>query len=219
MDSIELKDALLVATLPNVLFDGWTDHALRGAAQTVGVSAEEARRACPGGVSDLAVWFSDWADRRMIARYAAENTSHLGRNQRVALAIRLRLEVLSEYREAVRSWLFWMALPHHAPLAAKQLSQTVDEIWQTVGDGAADFSYYTKRAVLAPIYTATLLHWLGDEAEGRASTWSFLDRSLAMVTRAGQSVAGVGGFRKLLGFVPSPLRFARQLRRRVHGRA
>ena len=219
MDIIEVKDALLEATLPNVLFDGWTDHALRGAAAAAGVSAEEARRACPGGAHDLALWLSDWADRRMAARYAAADTARLGIGQRVALAVRLRLEVLEEHREAVRSWLLWMALPNHAPAAAKQLSQTVDEIWQTIGDGATDVSYYTKRAVLAGVYSATLLHWLGDETEGHAATWDFLDRSLKAVSKAGRSAARVGGFGKLLGMVPSPVRFARQMRRRVHGRA
>ena len=219
MTITELKDALLEATLPNVLFDGWTDHALRGAAQAAGVSAEEARRACPGGVGDLALWFSDWADRRMAARYAAEDTARLGTGQRVALAVRLRLEALDGHREAVRSWMLWMALPHRAPLAAKQLFQTVDEIWQLVGAGAGDFSYYTKRAMLTGVYSATLLHWLGDESEGRASTWDFLDRSLMAITKAGSSAARMGGFGKLLGMVPSPVRFARQMRRRVHGRA
>ena len=219
MDMIELKDALLEATLPNVLFDGWTDHALRGAAQAVGVSAEEARQACPGGVTDLAVWLSDWADRRMTARYDAEDTARLGTGQRVALAVRLRLEALAEHREAVRGWLLWMALPHHAPLAARQVSRTVDEIWQLVGSSAGDSGYYTRRATLAAIYSATLLYWLGDESEDRAATWNFLDRSLRSVAKVGRSVAQVGGFGKLLGMVPSPVRFARQMRRRVHGRA
>ncbi len=219
MDTIELKDALLAATLPNVLFDGWTDHALRGAAQTVGVSPEEARKACPGGIGDLALWFPDWADRRMAARYAAEDTARLGVGERVTLAVRLRLELLEPHREAVRSWLLWMSLPQNALKAAKAGSRTIDEIWQMIGDGATDVSYYTKRAMLAGVYSAVLLHWLGDESEGRAATWDFLDRSLKGAVKAGRSAARIGGFGKLLGMVPSPVRFARQMRRRVHGRA
>ena len=219
MDMIELKDALLEATLPNVLFDGWTDHALRGAALAAGLSAGEVRLACPGGIADLALWLPDWADRRMAVRYAAEDTARLDTVRRVALAVRLRLEVLEGHREAVRSWLLWMALPNRAPAAARLLSQTVDEIWQTVGATATDVSYYTRRAMLAGVYGATLLHWLGDESENRAATWDFLDRSLKAMTRAGRAAGRLGGFGKLLGLVPSPLRFARQMRRRVHGRA
>ena len=219
MDIIELKDALLEATLPNVLFDGWTDHALRGAAQAVGVGAEEARRACPGGIADLALWFSDWADRRMTARYAAADTARLGTGRRVALAVRLRLEALEGHREAMRSWLLWMAMPNHALAAAKLVSQTVDEIWQTIGAGATDVSDYSKRAMRAAVYSATRLLWLGDESEDHAATWDFLDRSLKALAGAGRSVAQAGGVGKLLTLVPSPVRFARQMRRRVHGRA
>ena len=219
MTLIDLKDSLLEATLPNVLFDGWTDHALRGAAQRAGVSAEEARRAFPGGINEIALWFSDWADRRMARRYAAENTAGLGAVERVELTVRLRLDVLEPHREAVRSWLLWMAMPNHAPAGARLVAETVDEIWQLCGDGATDASYYTKRALLAGLYSATLLHWLGDESEHHAATWDFLDRSLQAVVKAGRSAARMGGFGKLLGMVPSPVRFARQMRRRAHGSA
>ena len=103
----------------------------------------------------------------------------------------------------------------HLPVLAQQFHQASHGF----GDGATDASYYTKRALLAGLYSATLLHWLGDESEHHAATWDFLDRSLQAVVKAGRSAARMGGFGKLLGMVPSPVRFARQMRRRAHGSA
>jgi ubiquinone biosynthesis protein COQ9 len=217
MDIIELKDKLLAATLANVLFDGWTDHALRSAGTAVGVGPEMVLHAFPEGITEVAAHFSDWADRTMVAAYGAEDTVALGMSARVALAVRLRLEALEEHREALRSWLAWLALPAHAPLALRLLHRTVDEIWHTVGDRSTDLSYYTKRAMLAGVLSATVLHWLGDESEHYTATRDFLERSLKVTTGVGRSMAQAGELGRMLDLAPSPIRFARQLRRRFAG--
>ena len=215
MDINELRDTLLEATLPNVLFDGWTDHALRTGAQAAGLGPEMVLHAFPEGAHDLAAHLSAWADAGMVEAYRAEDTEGLRLAQRVALAVRLRIEVLGSHREAVRSWLGWLALPAHAALAARLLYRTIDEIWYTVGDGSTDFSFYTKRALLAGVYSATLLHWLGNEAEDQAASWVFLDEALHATTSFGRSVRRLGDFSKVLTYLPSPARFVRQVRRRT----
>jgi hypothetical protein len=53
-------------------------------------------------------------------------------------------------------------------------------------EGAADFSWYTKRATLAGVYAATLLFWLRDDSEDDAATLAFLDRRLEGVARFGR---------------------------------
>lgn len=218
MELTGLKDTLLEATLPNVLFDGWTDHALRTGAHAAGVGPEMVLHAFPEGAADAVPWFSDWADRRMAEAYAAEDTAALGVSARVALVVRLRLQVLAGHKEAVQSWLGWLALPPHGTLAAKLLYKTIDEIWHTVGDSSTDFSFYTKRVLLAGVYSATLLHWLGDDSDDHAATWDFLDRALKATTGLGRTVAKAGGVGTVLKLVPSPVRFARQIRRRAAGR-
>jgi len=55
----------------------------------------------------------------------------------------------------------------------------VDAIWFAAGDRSADWAWYSKRAILAAIYTATLLFWLHEDGEDDAATLAFLDRRLA----------------------------------------
>ena len=50
--------------------------------------------------------------------------------------------------------------------------------WYAAGDQSVDFNFYTKRATLAGVYSATVLFWLNDRSEGSAATWEFLDRRL-----------------------------------------
>ena len=70
--------------------------------------------------------------------------------------------------------------------AAACTARTVDAIWHAAGDRSADFSWYTKRAILAAVYSATVLYWLRDTSEDDAATLAFLDRRLAGVGRIGR---------------------------------
>jgi ubiquinone biosynthesis protein COQ9 len=64
-------------------------------------------------------------------------------------------------------------------------ARTVDAIWHAAGDRSTDFSWYSKRAILAAVWGATLLYWLRDISEDDAATLAFLDRRLAGVGRIG----------------------------------
>ncbi len=93
-----------------------------------------------------------------------------------------------------------LAWPRNALVAAACTARTVDAIWHTAGDRSADFSWYTKRAILAGVYTATLLFWLRDDSADDAASLEFLDRRLADVNRIGGLRRGVAG---LVGrFIP-----------------
>ena len=39
-------------------------------------------------------------------------------------------------------------------------------------------NWYTKRATLSGVYSATVLYWLGDQSDGYRETWGFLDRRI-----------------------------------------
>lgn len=172
------RDAALEALLPNVPFDGWTYRALRTGLASVGVPAEEAETLFPGGAADMIEALCDWADRRMEAA-APDETEGKRLPQRVRAVIALRLAQNRPYKEAIRRAVAVLALPGNVGLAAKCTARTVDAIWHAADDRSADFSWYTKRAILTGIYTTTLLFWLRDGSEEDAATLAFLDRRLA----------------------------------------
>jgi ubiquinone biosynthesis protein COQ9 len=58
------------------------------------------------------------------------------------------------------------------------LWQTADAIWTALGDTSDDLNWYTKRATLSGVYSATVLYWLGDQSMDHAASWAFLDRRL-----------------------------------------
>jgi ubiquinone biosynthesis protein COQ9 len=203
------RDALIEAMLPDVPFDGWSRAALRGAARRIGMPVAEALALFSGGPAELVARFSRWADRRMLDRLESLPLAQLRAAERIALAVNIRLEIVEPWREAVRRGLAVLTLPQHAPLALRLLYETVDGTWYAAGDSATDFSFYTKRATLAGIYTATLLYWLEDRSAGFADTRVFLDRRLADVARVGEARHRL---QTALDRLPNPLRLLRPLR-------
>ena len=195
-----LKDKLLCAALPHVIFDGWTDKALAAGARDLKLGAGAALRAFPGGAAEAALHFSDYADRRMLAELEHRNLAALRVRDRIALAIRVRLEGLAAWREPVRRALSFLALTPNAPAAMAATYRTVDAIWYAAGDTAADFNFYTKRGLLAGVYAATVLYWLSDKSEGQADTWAFLDRRIDEITAIpkikGRLAEALAGFAK-----------------------
>jgi len=172
------RDAALRATLPHVAFSGWTEASLRAGLADAGEDPDLAPLMFPGGGVELAEYFSDWADRAMAAELAGRDLPSLRIRERVALAVRVRLEVVHPWREAVGRAIALMALPTSGPVAARILARTVNAVWHACGDRSADFSWYTKRALLAGVYTATVLYWLRDESEECEASWAFLGRRI-----------------------------------------
>jgi ubiquinone biosynthesis protein COQ9 len=128
--------------------------------------------------------FDDWADRQMLARLENEDLERLRLRDRIAAAVRARIEVLAPYREATRRALAARALPNTAMGGFQNLWRTVDRMWLAAGDAKDDgVAVYTKRATLAAIYTATVLYWLEDTSLDQEDTWAFLDRRIDGVMR------------------------------------
>ena len=180
------RDAAIDVLLPNVPFDGWTWRALRGGLAGAGGDPGDAENLFPGGVADMIAAFCDLADRRMENAAAELALGGMRMPARIRALIALRLAQNRPHKEAVRRALAALALPGHGGTAARCTARTVDAMWHAAGDRAADFSWYTKRAILAGVYTATVVYWLRDVSEDDAATLAFLDRRLADVGRITQ---------------------------------
>jgi ubiquinone biosynthesis protein COQ9 len=185
------RDRLLDAALPHAAFDGWNQRMLALAARDAGLSPGEVEQATPRGVIDLIDALADRADQAMLARLAETDLAALKIRERVTLAVRARLESLAGHQAAVRRAALTLALPVHAPEAARIGWRTADRIWRALGDPSTDFNWYSKRAILAGVHAATLAVWLQDDDTAHADTWAFLDRRIAGIMQFEKAKASV----------------------------
>lgn len=174
--TVDTRHQLLEAALVHVPFDGWSERTLRAAAQDAGVDLALARALYPRGGVDLALAFHAQGDAQMVARLAQMDLSAQRFRDRIATAVRTRLDLAD--RELVRRGTTLFSLPQHAADGARAIWSTADHIWTALGDTDRDLNWYTKRATLSAVYGATVLYWLGDESPGYQATWDFLDRRI-----------------------------------------
>ncbi len=176
---------LMEAILPHVAFDGWTHQAMAAGFADAGREAWEIQRYFPGGPADVLTVFSAEADRKMLEALGKLDLDTLRVRDRVAQGVRLRLEAIEGHKEAVRRGLAFFALPGNAPRGLRCLHRTVDLIWYAAGDRATDYNYYTKRMLLAGVFSSTVVFWLNDRSEDHAASWAFLDRRIDDVMKVG----------------------------------
>lgn len=177
----QLRERLLGAALPLVVFDGWTRATLQQATRETGTDMAMASLAFPRGGLDMVLFFHRRADRELGQALDRADPGSMRMRDRITFAVRKRIEIIAPHREAVRRGASLLALPMNAPEGARALWETSDLIWTRCGDNSTDYNWYTKRAILASVISSTMLYWLSDHSVDLAPTRAFLDRRIENV--------------------------------------
>ncbi len=208
----DIRRRILLGTLPHVAFDGWNLGAVRSGLKAQGLAPDLFEAAFPGGMTELARYFSAHADQAMSEMMNGLEMAELSFEQRLVRAIMARLEFLAPHREAVRRLLAYLTLSGNAPLAAGNVARTADAICRAAGDRSTDFAYYTKRAMIGGLQVGAVLYWLADSSDGMSDTVDFVERRVRRMAEARRMKTELG---RRLGLLPSPFRLFRLLSARA----
>ncbi|MFA7596710.1 MAG: COQ9 family protein [Novosphingobium sp.] len=182
--TLEEIRALLAPTVADAaVFDGWSEAAVDSAATAAGVNAAVARLAFPNGAMDMiAAWIGS-VDSAMEQAFSPEDLAALPVRERIRTLIRFRLGHVAGREEALKRALAIMALPNNAATALRIGWNSADAMWRLAGDTATDLNHYSKRAILAGVYAATLAFFADDDSGAKAETQAFLDRRIEGIIR------------------------------------
>lgn len=196
------RDMIIMAALPHVLFDGWTIKALKLGAKEAGFEETLVDRLFSGEPRSAVRHWLDLADRMMLEDIAKVDLDAMRIRDRIAFIVRTRLQRWIPHREAVRRAVALSLLPGFAEDSLLAGYSTIDAMWRAAGDRSTDYNYYTKRGLLAAVYTSTLLVWLNDKSDGCSNTWAFLDRRIANVMGIPKAQARI---RNVVDRFPNPI--------------
>ena len=179
----ELRIALAPRIAAAAIFDGWNETALAEAARVVGIDPAVARLAFPGGAMEMIASWVESIDAEMAAAFDPMILAQMPIRERIRSLVWFRLEAVGGLEEALRRALAIQAMPQNLARTAKLGWASADVMWRLAGDTATDYNHYSKRAILAGIYAATLTVFVEDESAGKAETRAFLDRRIEGVMR------------------------------------
>jgi ubiquinone biosynthesis protein COQ9 len=173
------------------VFEGWSMAAARNAAIAAGVDPDVAGDAFrDGAMAMIAAWIGH-VDALMAEALPAAALAADPVRARIRRLVSFRLEAVAGMEESLRRALAIMAMPQNAPRALRLGWRSADAMWRLAGDTAADFNHYTKRAILAGVYAATLAVFVDDRSEGKAGTQAFLERRIDGIIRFEKAKAGL----------------------------
>lgn len=183
MDKQKAAKDIITAALPHVPFDGWSLKSLAQGAEDAGYTRSDMLRVFPAGHMQAVDYFFALSDDALKEALKSYHLESMKIRERIALAVRLRIEVHDGHKEALKRAVSLYMLPFNLGRAMHSLYRTMDAIWHAVGDRSTDFNFYSKRATLAGVYVATLNYWITDESPGHRATWEYLDRRIETVMK------------------------------------
>lgn len=191
-DVQQLQQQLLQNALKHVNQHGWTRASLAAAAADLQLSPA-AVGMFPRGPSQLVEHFIAQQNAQLEQELQEQQQQYLALplRQRIAAAVRRRLEMNAAHMDSWPQALALVSQPPNAPAALRLLTQLLDTIWYAAGDTATDSSWYTKRAALASVYLSTELYMLTDYSPGYADTWQQLERRIDDVLWLGSAAQSV----------------------------
>lgn len=179
----DLRLALAAAIADAAVWDGWSESAVRSAAETQGIDPDAAAFAFKdGAMAMIGAWVRS-IDAELVRAFPMEMLASLKVRERIRTLVQFRLDAAAPHKEALRRALAIMAMPQNVPQALKLGWDSADAMWRLAGDTATDYNHYTKRLTLGSIYAATLAVFAADESEDHSDTKAFLDRRIEGIMR------------------------------------
>lgn len=182
MGEAQSLDELRIALAPRIAdaaaFDGWSESAVRDAAQAAGIDPAAALFAFSGGSMQMIEAWVTSVDAAMVQALPAERIGNLKIRERIRTLVQFRLDAIASQKEALRRAQAIMAMPQNMARSLRLGWRSADAMWRLAGDTATDYNHYTKRMTLGSIYAATLAVYVNDTSEDHADTRAFLDRRI-----------------------------------------
>jgi ubiquinone biosynthesis protein COQ9 len=179
----QMREALAPRIAAAAVFDGWSMTAVAAAAEECGIDPDAAAYAFKDGAMAMIAAWTAHVDTVMARELPAAALAVLPVRERIRRLVMCRLGAVSGLEEALRRAMAVMAHPRHVAQSARLGWHSADAMWRLAGDTATDYNHYTKRAILAAVYAATLAVFVDDASEGKAATRAFLDRRIGGIMR------------------------------------
>jgi len=189
------ESAILSSAYAHVPSYGFTIDALKLGARDAGY-LDVSTNLFPRGVFDLINY------HLVTQRLALKDNVQFPDNGEKKLGVGSKVRTLTLARlranePVVHRWqeaLAIMAQPSYVPASISELAKLADEIWFLAGDQSVDSSWYTKRASLSTIYSATEVYMTQDKSSNFTETEQFLDNRLADLMKVGGFMGALGAW-------------------------
>ena len=163
MNIKKIRDQILQEAKPTIVKHGWNDDLFFKISKSSKYKHSEIQALFPEGYINLLEIYLESINLLMSQKSKEVDLIRLRVHERVRELLMVRLKIILKEKELFKKTFLYLALPHNFKISARMLYKTVDEIWFLSGDTSTDFNFYSKRAILASIYTSTIIHFINND--------------------------------------------------------
>lgn len=191
-DLFTLQKEILLKALPHIEALGWCLEALQQGAKDAGLEPKEVEKAFGGQVySALKAYNRSLLETVKEEALKDPGFTELGITDKIKYLVLLKLKIMAPSKEVAQATKKFFQNPTNLPLSPQFGWETVDKIWEIVGDTSTDFNYYTKRGLLLGVYSTTLAYWLKTEDPELTATRAFLEKRLEETKKIAKAKQGI----------------------------
>ena len=193
----DMRKKILNEIKPNIISEGWNDNLIINFSKLSKNSLDELQVLFPDGYEELLQLYLDQINENMTDKSKKLDLLRLKVHERIREIIKLRLKIMLKEKKIISKTFLYLLIPTNYKLASKNLYRTIDQIWFLAGDNSTDFNFYSKRIILASIYTNTILHFINNDKIDK--TYNFLDSQLKRVSKIPKIKKGI---KNIISVVP-----------------
>ncbi len=101
--------------------------------------------------------------------------------KRIRKILLSKIEIMKKEKNFYKKIFLKSLLPNRTISLSKQLYKSIDQIWYLAGDTSVDFNFYTKRLILAGIYSRVVLFFFNNNNQNELE--NLLDLNLKRVAK------------------------------------
>ena len=169
---------ILTSAKKHIPFDGWNEKIFSTVANDLKISIDEIHALFPNNYIDLLKFYLEDSENKMLIDSKKLKISNMKINKKIYEIILFRIKKNLNNKQLIRKTFIALSSPKNSLLGMSSLFSIVDNMWFVAGDNSSDFNYYTKRLVLAGVYTSVLLYWLNDDSKNLIKTENYLNKQL-----------------------------------------
>jgi len=175
---------------------GWNESLFDNIANESVYTYEEIYALFPGGHLSIIQMYLDEIDQAMTKESEKINLIRLKTHERIRELCILRLNIMVKEKDLISKTFLHLLLPNNYKFSSKNIYRTVDQIWFLAGDNSTDFNFYSKRVILASIYTSIMIHFINND--NMEETLFLLNKLLRRVSKIPKIKSNISDFTKIL---------------------
>ena len=176
--------------------EGLNSNTLETIAVKHNLNINEINLLFPDGNKDLLEYSLDQLNIELQEYCKSLDLIRLPLHKRIRKILLSKIEIMNKEKNFYKKIFLKSLLPNRTISLSKQLYKSIDQIWYLAGDTSVDFNFYTKRLILAGIYSRVFLFFFNNNNQNELE--NLLDLNLKRVAKIPQLKSKINIFKEYL---------------------